>query len=73
MEEWTVKERYKPNEGTLAEIRLICFTTVLSYLQSAKQGLQKDCLDVFDHLEMFVILFRFLKGYTHRLLPAYTP
>lgn len=50
MEEWTVKERYKLNEGTLAEIRLICFTTVLSYLQSAKRGLQEDCLDVFDHL-----------------------
>lgn len=46
MEEWTVKERYKLNEGTLVEIRLICFTTVLSYLQSAKQGLQEDCLDV---------------------------
>lgn len=50
MEEWTVKERYKLNEGTLAEIRLICFTTVLSYLQSAKQGLQGDCLDAFNHL-----------------------
>lgn len=47
---WTVKERYKLNEGTLAEIRLICFTTVLSYLQSAKQGLEEDCLDVFNHL-----------------------
>lgn len=50
MEEWTVKERHKLNEGTLVEIRLICFTTVLSYLQSVKQGLQEDCLDVFHHL-----------------------